>query len=512
MNGHSELIEILQQAYAQRALLASVLVGITCGLLGVFIVLRNMSLIGDALSHAILPGVVAGFLIAGHSLVAFFTGSVVAGLIAATAITWLQRKIKAREDAAIGIIFSAMFALGIIGISAVTRRQGVHLDMKDFLFGNVLGIGNEDLWLGALIALYTVACILLFYRFFFITTFQVVTAQTSGIRVDWMHYFMMLLLSFAVVASLQSVGVVLVVAMLIIPASTALHLSKRLPMVLLLSAATGVASAVGGLILAILMEFPPGPAMTLLAFVLYLLAVLFSPDNGLIPQFLRGRSRRHTRQLEDVLKLIVKLQEREEFDTHTLTGKLNLSESVVLRRLQSLKNRGWILQGSRGSWKLTDAGLERAYELIRAHRLWESYLWREMGLSEGQLHAQAERYEHSLPQGFIDAVDARLGYPVTDPHGSSIPQREATNDLHLEDLSFIRLTELEPGEAGMILSAQPDEGVRLKLWDAGISAGQPFTRIYADQADVVCLQSSRGDYTLPTTLAARVRVRRITQK
>ena len=197
MSGLNELIEILQQAYALRALLASILVGITCGLLGVFIVLRNMSLIGDALSHAILPGVVAGFLIAGHSLIAFFTGSVVAGLLAATAITWLQRKVKAREDAAIGIIFSAMFALGIIGISAVTRKQGVHLDMKDFLFGNVLGIGNDDLWLGGLIALYTVACILLFYRFFFITTFQAVTAQTSGIRVDWMHYFMMLLLSFA---------------------------------------------------------------------------------------------------------------------------------------------------------------------------------------------------------------------------------------------------------------------------------------------------------------------------
>jgi len=511
MSGIHELPEILQQAYAQRALLASVLVGITCGLLGVFIVLRNMSLIGDALSHAILPGVVAGFLIAGHSLIAFFTGSVVAGLTAATAITWLQRKVKAREDAAIGIIFSAMFALGIIGISAVTRKQGVHLDMKDFLFGNVLGIGNEDLWLGGLIALYTVACILLFYRFFFITTFQAVTAQTSGIRVDWMHYFMMLLLSFAVVASLQSVGVVLVVAMLIIPASTALQLSKRLPIVLIISATTGVVSAGGGLILAIVLEFPPGPAMTLLAFVLYLFAILFSPDNGLIPQFLRSRSRRRTRQLEDILKLIVRLQEREEFDTQTLAGRLNQSENAVIGQLISLNKRGWLKRGEGKSWKLTDAGLERAYELIRAHRLWESYLWREMGLSEGQLHAQAERYEHSLPQGFIDAVDARLGYPLTDPHGSSIPQREAGTDLKTDDKSIIKLTELEIGESGIILSAQPDEGVRLKLWDAGISAGQPFVRAQTDTPNEICLQSSRGTYLLPQSLADRVWVRRISR-
>jgi ABC-type Mn2+/Zn2+ transport system permease subunit/Mn-dependent DtxR family transcriptional regulator len=509
MSGLNELIEILQQAYALRALLASILVGITCGLLGVFIVLRNMSLIGDALSHAILPGVVAGFLIAGHSLIAFFTGSVVAGLLAATAITWLQRKVKAREDAAIGIIFSAMFALGIIGISAVTRKQGVHLDMKDFLFGNVLGIGNDDLWLGGLIALYTVACILLFYRFFFITTFQAVTAQTSGIRVDWMHYFMMLLLSFAVVASLQSVGVVLVVAMLIIPASTALQLSKRLPVVLFLSATTGIISAGGGLILSIIMEFPPGPTMTLLAFILYLSAILFSPEHGLIPQFLRGRRRRHTRQLEDILKLIVRLQEREEFDTQTLAERLNQREKAIIGQLNSLKKRGWMRQGEGKSWRLTDAGLERAYELIRAHRLWESYLWREMGLSEGQLHAQAERYEHSLPQGFIDAVDARLGYPLTDPHGSSIPQRESVIDIEPVDKSFILLTELEIGEAGMILSAQPDEGVRLTLWDAGISAGQPFVRAPSNSPEVLCLQSNRGTFVLPPSLADRVRVRRI---
>lgn len=496
----SQLIEVLQQAYAQRALLASILVGITCGLLGVFIVLRNMALIGDALSHAILPGVVAGFLIAGHSLVAFFTGSVVAGLIAATAITWLQQKVKAREDAAIGIVFSAMFALGIVGISAVTRREGVHLDMKDFLFGNVLGIGDEDLWLGFIIALYTIVCIVLFYRYFFITTFQAVAAQTAGIRTDWMHYFMMLLLSFAVVASLQSVGVVLVVAMLIIPASTALHISKRLPVVLWLSATIGALSAAGGLILAILLEFPPGPAMTLLAFMLYLSAILLSPGNGLLARAWRTHSRRRLQQLEDVLKLMVKLQEREEFDTQALAVGLNLGEPAVIRRLLALRKKGWIRQGPHGNWRLSDAGLARAYQLIRAHRLWESYLWREIGLNEGQLHPQAEQYEHSLPEGFIDVVDERLGFPITDPHGSTIPQRDA---------SFALLSEMAVGESGMILSTQPDEGVRLKLWDAGISAGQPFTRAVGDRTDRIYLQSTRGNYNLEAALASRVRVRRI---
>jgi len=282
----------------------------------------------------------------------------------------LQQKVKAREDAAIGIVFSAMFALGIVGISAVTRREGVHLDMKDFLFGNVLGIGDEDLWLGFIIALYTIVCIVLFYRYFFITTFQAVAAQTAGIRTDWMHYFMMLLLSFAVVASLQSVGVVLVVAMLIIPASTALHISKRLPVVLWLSATIGALSAAGGLILAILLEFPPGPAMHLLAFMLYLSAILLSPGNGLLARAWRTHSRRRLQQLEDVLKLMVKLQEREEFDTQALAVGLNLGEPAVIRRLLALRKKGWIRQGPHGNWRLSVEGLARAYQLIRAHRLW----------------------------------------------------------------------------------------------------------------------------------------------
>ena len=145
------LLDYLEQPYFQRALLAAVMAGIACALLGCFMVLRNMALIGDALSHAILPGVVVGFMIAGHSLLAFFVGSVGAGLLAAVLIAWLQNRGGARNDAAIGIVFSAMFALGVIGISTLTRREGVHLDMKDFLFGNVLGIGRDDLILAGLV-------------------------------------------------------------------------------------------------------------------------------------------------------------------------------------------------------------------------------------------------------------------------------------------------------------------------------------------------------------------------
>ncbi|MDX1666989.1 MAG: metal ABC transporter permease, partial [Saprospiraceae bacterium] len=223
-----ELIEVFQYEWAQRALLASAMVGVMCGVLGCFIVLRNMSLIGDALAHAILPGVVFAFMIVGYSALGFFVGSVIAGLIAAVGITWIQHNVRTKNDAAIGIVFTAMFSVGVMGISWISRNEGVHLDLKDFLFGNVLGVANQDLYLTALVTVYVLVSVVVFYRYLFISTFQPVVAQTMGISVKMIHYFLMLLLSFAVVASLQTVGVILVVAMLITPASTALLLASRL--------------------------------------------------------------------------------------------------------------------------------------------------------------------------------------------------------------------------------------------------------------------------------------------
>ncbi|MDX1685095.1 MAG: metal ABC transporter permease, partial [Saprospiraceae bacterium] len=203
-----------------RALIASSLVGLMCGALGAFIVLRNMSLIGDALAHAILPGIVVAFILFGHHSLAFFIGAVIAGLLTAVAITWIQNKVRTKNDAAIGIVFTTMFALGVIGISRLSKNENVHLDLKGFLFGTVLGVSDTDLYLTTVITVVVLAAIAIFFRQLFITTFQPIVAAVMGIRVKMTHYLLMLLLSFAVVASLRTVGVILVVAMLITPAAT----------------------------------------------------------------------------------------------------------------------------------------------------------------------------------------------------------------------------------------------------------------------------------------------------
>ncbi|MFT5747259.1 MAG: ABC-type Mn2+/Zn2+ transport system permease subunit, partial [Saprospiraceae bacterium] len=197
-----DFFQQFQELYIQRALMASSMVGLMCGVLGCFIVLRNMALIGDALAHSVLPGVVVAFILVGHNPLAFFIGSVIAGLATSVGITWIQHNARTKNDAAIGIVFTAMFAIGVIGISKISRRPGVHLDLNDFLFGDVLGVANEDLYLTGAVLVYVLISVVVFYRYLFAATFQPIIAETMGISVKTIHYFLMLLLSFAVVASL----------------------------------------------------------------------------------------------------------------------------------------------------------------------------------------------------------------------------------------------------------------------------------------------------------------------
>lgn len=418
------LWDYLQQPYFQRALGAAIMAGTACALLGCFMVLRNMALIGDALSHAILPGVVVGFMIAGHSLLAFFVGSVMAGLFAAVLIAWLQNRGGARNDAAIGIVFSAMFALGVIGISTLTRREGVHLDMKDFLFGNVLGIGQDDLVLSALVLVFDFFCIGVFLPYFFASAFQADVAQTMGIPTRILHYFTVWMLSLTVVASLQSVGVILVVSMLIVPASTALIMSHKLQKVLLWAMGLGAFSSASGLMASVYWDTAPGPAITLTATFLYLIVLVGHPQRGLWPQKMRKALRIWQHWAEDFIKA---LHRNPDYNNKQIQDELGWSPRILYLSLLYCRNKGWILTDSKNKSQsaLTPTGLQKALNMVRAHRLWESYLAQKQGFEPHQLHWLAEKDEHVLPQEFLDQIDQRLGFPDLDPHGSPIPRNEA---------------------------------------------------------------------------------------
>ena len=416
------ILEVLSAPWAIRALIASSMVGIMCGALGCFLVLRNMSMIGDALSHAILPGIFFAFIFFGYSTLGFFLGATLAGLVSAIGITWVQEHVKTKNDAAIGIIFTSMFSIGVIGISYLNQSKGAHLDLTDFLFGNVLGISNEDMFLTFIVLLYTIGSIIFFYRYLFITTFQPTIASAMGFSTKTMHYFFMLLLSVAVVSSLRTVGVILVVAMLITPAATALLLFDNLKKVIVFSAFIGMVSAVTGFFIAVLFGTTPGPAMTLTATFFYLLAAFFSPSKGLLIKYLDKQAQVSRIVNEDVLRQMIK-QPEVGISASQLAENLGISARRVRRSIVKLAQLK-LLSTEAGLNKLTSLGIKAANRLVRAHRLWETYQVTKMGLAANQIHDEADYLEHLLSDEILEELDQDLGFPETDPHGSPIPSNK----------------------------------------------------------------------------------------
>jgi len=493
-----DLWQILQEPWALRALFASTMVGLTCGILGAFIVLRNMSLIGDALSHAILPGVVVAFMIFGYNTLGFFFGSVLAGLLSAVLITWIQQNIKTKNDAAIGIVFTAMFSIGVIGISSISRT-GVHLDLKDFLFGNVLGVSNEDLIMTGIVMVMVVLSIIILYRYLFASTFQPTIASTMGIPVKLMHYYLMLLLSFSVVAAMQTVGVILVVAMLITPASTALLLTDRLPRVLITAGILGFLSSLSGLCLSILYEMPPGPAIAVTATFLYLVVALLAPGNGFIAKLVR-RKRQHQKIIyEDILKEVFKMSFSSKTDFKSLGEKLTISSPRLKKLVQSLSNQKLIVQDKAGTLVLTETGRTQANSLIRAHRLWESYLVQEMGMDATQIHPEAEQYEHILTSDQVDEVDKQLGYPAVDPHGSPIPSKESS--------PLLALSNLAPSDRAIISQRQPGADITYRLWALGLGPYEAFE--VKSAGNLYSIKVNDKEIDVPKDLAEKVSVEKI---
>ncbi|MEE9372454.1 MAG: iron chelate uptake ABC transporter family permease subunit [Saprospiraceae bacterium] len=489
-----EFFQIFSEEWAIRALVASSLVGILCGVLGCFLVLRNMSLIGDALSHAILPGVFIPFMIIGYSKVGFFLGTLSAAIISAIAITWIQNNVKTKNDAAIGIVFTLMFSIGVTGISFLNNAQGVHLDLKDFLFGSTLGISNEDIVITSIVTLYAIASVIIFYRYLFITTFQATIAATMGISVQFVHYFLMLLVSLAIVASLQTVGIILVVAMLITPASTALLLSNNLKKVLIISGIIGLLSAVFGLVAAIILNTPPGPAMCIMATLFYALAVVFSPSKGILIKRKNKRDQKALIQREDILKLMYK--SKIILSKKAIIDRMSYTSSTLSSRLSELTQSGAIAVVE-GGYKITGRGRDLGEKLVRAHRLWESYLVDEMGLKDDQIHEDAENLEHVLDHEMIDSLDEKLGFPDKDPHGAPIPQKM--------ERAMSPLLALKTKSRAYISKEQLNAKVESELFELGLSAMMPI-QVTDIQEDIITLSTSHGFVDISVDLARKLNI------
>jgi len=269
------LFQPLQYAFMVRGLLASVMVGILCAVMGTYVVLRGMAFLGDAMAHAILPGVAIAFLLHGSLLV----GAMIAAVIIALSIGLFSKGGAVKEDTAIGILFAAALSLGVALISSI---QTYAVDLSHILFGNVLGVSQSDLWLTAGLGLLVLAAVALLYKQFLVISFDPILAATLRLPAELLRNLMLVLLALTVVVSLQTVGVGLAAAMLVTPAATAYLLTRRLWPMMLASAGIGAFSSLAGLYLSYYLNIVSGSAIVLMATVIFLAVFLFQPRRGLL--------------------------------------------------------------------------------------------------------------------------------------------------------------------------------------------------------------------------------------
>jgi len=418
------------------ALIGCILLGLNCGLLGGFIVVRRMSLVGDTLSHAVLPGVALGFLWnMTKDPVAILIGATLVGGLSMLTINAITRTTRLKEDAAMGLVLSSFYAVGVCLIGMIQKLPtGNKSGIDKFLFGQAAALNGGDIALLAVTAVITLLFVTLGYRGLLTLSFHRAFGETLGIPTNLLHHAMMLLTAFAVVTAMQAVGVVLVSAMLIIPAATACLITDRMHRVLLWAALIGMGTAALGAFFSFLgNNLPTGPFMVLAGAVLFAAAFLFSPQQGWLTRLWRQRSQRERIERENMLKAIYHLSERREFREEGIsllelaeqrrepleTERLNASK-LVHQGLATLSDDATMLH-------FTPEGWRKACAVVRNHRLWELYLTNVMQYGADHVHDDAEKIEHVLGEDTVRQLERRLDFPQTDPHGKPIP---GARDVH----------------------------------------------------------------------------------
>jgi manganese/zinc/iron transport system permease protein len=434
---------------------AGILCAVASSLLGCFLLLRRMSLLGDAISHAVLPGLAAAFLISGsRSSIWMFVGAVIVGVLTALLSDFIHHRGEVDEGASMGVVFTTLFASGLLMIVIAADR--VDLDPGCVLYGAIeqtpfdkwtsLGIPRVVVVL-SIVTLINALFVILFFKELKISTFDPALSTASGFSASLIHYVLMTLVAITAVASFESVGNILVVAMLIVPPATAYLLTHRLGVMVFLSCVIGAGSAVAGHISAIVVpswfgfhSTTTAGMMSVAAGGAFLLAFLFAPHQGMLPRMARQQWLRWTILVDDVLTLLYRIEEAAAgyVVDPSSTGQASsvkqptlswVAETLLTRpfavksAMRYLRLRGRIAESIivGGLPQLTEVGRREAETIVRSHRLWEQYLVTKVDVAEERLHAKADQLEHFTNRELQDQLDAQTDSPSTDPHGRRIP-------------------------------------------------------------------------------------------
>lgn len=423
--------------------LAGALCAVASSLLGCFLVLRRMSLLGDAISHAVLPGLAAAFLITeSRSSVPMFIGAVIVGILTALLTEWIRETGRVDEGASMGVVFTSLFALGLIMI--VQAADHVDLDPGCVLYGAIettpldkvpvfgLSLPRAVVTLGV-VCLLNAVFVLFFFKELRISSFDPALATTSGFNARLIHYLLMVLVAVTAVASFESVGNILVVAMFIVPPAAAFLLTDRLAVMVVLSVVLAIGSAVFGHLGAMVVpgwfgfkSTTTAGMMAVSAGLIFMLAMTFAPKHGVLVKFVRRRLLAWKILADDVLAFLYR---REEQGTAAPATAEELKDALfahgpLLQAVIWQLSRMRLILKENANLQLTEKGRERARELVRSHRLWEQYLVSLAGLEADRIHDKAERLEHFTGLELREQLQQATDSPSVDPHGAPIPPEQ----------------------------------------------------------------------------------------
>ena len=410
--------------------LGSVLLGAIASVVGCFTFLQKRALIGDTISHSVLPGICLAFILTGtKNPYALLLGAFLSGWISVLLSDWIARSSKIKADTSIAIVLSFFFAIGMMLLSIIQHSGNVNkAGLHHFLFGKAAAIVREDVQMFLIVGLISLVIILFFFRQFKLYIFDRDFAQSIGLPIKFLDFLLTTLAVLAIAIGIRAVGVVLMAALLITPAAVARFWTSSLRQMLFIAALAGaMAGFFGAMISYTAPAMPTGPWIIVVLSIMAFISIAIGREKGVLYRILKQRRFRYKVIRENVLKTFYHLSEvdedvfKERF-TDDLMRRRPMSRSELSIGLRQLKKKQFVLSSINSGWILTEKGSQESSRLVRLHRLWEVYLSEYLNIAADHVHDDADAIEHVLTDELQEQLERVLEGRTTDPHDKEIPK------------------------------------------------------------------------------------------
>lgn len=410
--------------------IGSVLLTASSAIVGSFTFLNKKSLVGDAIAHAVLPGICLGFMLSGtKNPVYLITGAFITGWISLYLVQYITNKTRIKEDTAIGLILSVFFGIGILLLTVIQKSgNAAQSGLDHFLFGKAAALVGQDLYTFATVAVILLVAVFLLFKEFSLLAFDKDYAHTIGLPVKTLELILTSLIVLAVVIGIQAVGVVLMAAILITPAAAARFWTDKIKVMFFLASIFGAISGLSGAYISyIAPAMPTGPWIVIVISTIAFISFFFAPGRGIVSRLARQFTIRRTINDENVLKALYQLgEENKNFFIQRYPDEIirrrKFEKDNLVKVLKRLKSQGYV-DNTGNLWGLTGEGKTRAMRVVKIHRLWEMYLTTHLHIAPDHVHEDADTIEHLLTPELEAELEKLLDYPTVDPHKSEIPYK-----------------------------------------------------------------------------------------